>query len=423
MYSGGLDSALMTHLICEELTRRTETETAARVDLISVSADPSPPDRFTSAVSFAALTAAFPRLDLRLILADVRRTSETDSLDLETRLRLLRGRLGPSRSNMDASIGMVLLEGGRATGRELSANDPAVANWLSRVRDATPGILEDWSDFIVEVGGDGDATRRLPPRERVMCSVFTCPLVGMPGCAHGGCKSCCSKLRQVAGADAEGLEAAAAAWNRLFPAKAGKPSPVRGDMAAHAECPAHTGVSATSGHAARTARVASHKALLLEGLRLPGPMVTSQAHVLFTGHGADELFAGYGRHRSALERGGLPAARNELRTDLQRIWKRNLGRDDRVCGTFGRITRTPFLAEDIVELVATMRVSDLLPGSGAGADKTLLRALAASVGCGVAARFKKRAAQFGSRTGRLFDDLSGVGKKSDRSGTREAALG
>jgi hypothetical protein len=55
------------------------------------------------------------------------------------------------------------------------------------------------------------------------------------------------------------------------------------------------------------------------------PYMTS-ARVLLVGIGADEQLAGYGRHRTVFADRGEEGLVEELNTDLQRLWTRNLGR-------------------------------------------------------------------------------------------------
>ena len=55
----------------------------------------------------------------------------------------------------------------------------------------------------------------------------------------------------------------------------------------------------------------------------------SPTRVLLSGLGADELCGGYARYRTAHHRGGDAAARASMKADVDRIWLRNLGRDDR----------------------------------------------------------------------------------------------
>jgi asparagine synthetase B (glutamine-hydrolysing) len=64
--------------------------------------------------------------------------------------------------------------------------------------------------------------------------------------------------------------------------------------------------------------------------RLTRLLVRSSARVLISGLGADEAMGGYGRHRTAFRHGGWHGLQHEMAVDCGRIWKRNLGRDDRV---------------------------------------------------------------------------------------------
>lgn len=75
---------------------------------------------------------------------------------------------------------------------------------------------------------------------------------------------------------------------------------------------------------------------------------TSTARVLLSGLGADEMFGGYTRHDTAFRRHGFSGLKDELDLDVDRLGKRNLGRDDRVLSNWARETRFPFLDEDLV---------------------------------------------------------------------------
>ncbi|KAJ8577994.1 hypothetical protein ON010_g1218 [Phytophthora cinnamomi] len=127
------------------------------------------------------------------------------------------------------------------------------------------------------------------------------------------------------------------------------------------------------------------------------------AHVVLVGIGADEQLAGYGRHRTALINGGEAALRAELQVDLGRIWKRNLGRDDRCIASHGREARFPYLDEDVVSTIATFPVSSLCDAKlprGVG-DKRVLRLVARCLGLRSCAGLAKRAIQFGSRIAKV----------------------
>ncbi|EGB10609.1 hypothetical protein AURANDRAFT_8081, partial [Aureococcus anophagefferens] len=120
---------------------------------------------------------------------------------------------------------------------------------------------------------------------------------------------------------------------------------------------------------------------------------------LLLGMGADELLAGYARHRTAYARGGAPALAAELDGDLVRLASRNLGRDDRVVSHHGREARFPYLDEAVLAVVRGElgpAVADLDEPPGVGA-KRVLRDVAADLGLPRVATLVKRALQFGTR--------------------------
>lgn len=128
----------------------------------------------------------------------------------------------------------------------------------------------------------------------------------------------------------------------------------------------------------------------------------SLARVLLVGSGADEQCAGYGRHKTKYRKGGWSALQEEMRLDMQRIWKRNLGRDDRCISDHGKEARFPFLDEDVIKTLLEMplwEIADLEEPAGKG-DKKILREVARLLGIEAAATLPKRALQFGCRIAR-----------------------
>lgn len=128
---------------------------------------------------------------------------------------------------------------------------------------------------------------------------------------------------------------------------------------------------------------------------------STPARVLLSGLGADELFGGYTRHSTAFNRHGFNALLDELELDVNRLGKRNLGRDDRVISHWGREVRFPYLDESLVKWavecpiwekcgfqatpLAEPDTLDIEPG------KKVLRLLAYNLGMQSVAREKKRA--------------------------------
>jgi len=125
----------------------------------------------------------------------------------------------------------------------------------------------------------------------------------------------------------------------------------------------------------------------------------SKSRVVFLGHGADELFGGYGRHRTRYKNGGWPSLAEELRLDVRRLWQRNFGRDDRIISDHGKESRTPFVDERVIEFALKENLENLvnldLP-IGIG-DKIIVRHCLRSLGLVRASEMHKRALQFGSR--------------------------
>ncbi|CAL9122930.1 unnamed protein product [Musa textilis] len=128
----------------------------------------------------------------------------------------------------------------------------------------------------------------------------------------------------------------------------------------------------------------------------------STARILLVGSGADEQCAGYGRHRTKYRLGGWVALHEEMRLDVQRIWKRNMGRDDRCISDHGKEARFPFLDEDVIKTLLDFplwEIAELDKPVGIG-DKKILREVSWLLGLKQASEMPKRAIQFGSRIAR-----------------------
>lgn len=129
----------------------------------------------------------------------------------------------------------------------------------------------------------------------------------------------------------------------------------------------------------------------------------SPSKVLISGLGADELFGGYTRHTSRLRQSGYDILADELQLDFDRLHERNLGRDDRVCATWGKELRYPFLDEQVVKWA--MEECDIRYKVQEGVmdmeTKYILRLIAQRNGLNQVALEKKRAIQFGARSAKM----------------------
>lgn len=130
-------------------------------------------------------------------------------------------------------------------------------------------------------------------------------------------------------------------------------------------------------------------------------LVESHARLVLCGMGADEQLGGYSRHRGVYENSGKDLSRvgEEIEMEVERIYSRNLGRDDRVISDHNKEARFPYLDEEVVSFLHHVplhaKVDFSLP-RGVG-EKLLLRASAYLLGLRDAAVLPKRAIQFGSR--------------------------
>lgn len=135
--------------------------------------------------------------------------------------------------------------------------------------------------------------------------------------------------------------------------------------------------------------------------------------IILSGLGADELFAGYSRHREKYKRGGREGLLSELQLDIDRLPFRNLGRDDRCISDHGLEVRFPFLDENVMkfslEIPLEVKCNLELP-IGIG-DKIILRRLAEKMGFAPATVNRvKRAIQFGSKSA-LYEGRQMDGKQ------------
>jgi asparagine synthetase B (glutamine-hydrolysing) len=101
--------------------------------------------------------------------------------------------------------------------------------------------------------------------------------------------------------------------------------------------------------------------------------------------------------------------------DMERLWIRNLGRDDRAIGMNGKEARYPFLYLPLWTYLRKVPLDKLTEGNG---EKMLLRRVAREFGLDKASYFKKRAIQFGTRLAKL-SNVKMFGSNRKAKGTSE----
>lgn len=123
--------------------------------------------------------------------------------------------------------------------------------------------------------------------------------------------------------------------------------------------------------------------------------------VLFIGTGADEVLGGYSHHRKAFEQGSWGGLHAAIMHDLNGIWWKNLGRDDRLLSHWGKESRIPYLDEQLVSYLLALplwQIVDYSQARGVG-EKRLLRMAAKQIGFSKVVYSKKKAAiHHGSRS-------------------------
>ncbi|KAI5953723.1 hypothetical protein KGF57_003932 [Candida theae] len=145
------------------------------------------------------------------------------------------------------------------------------------------------------------------------------------------------------------------------------------------------------------------------------PNYVSSTKVLFSGLGADELFAGYSRHEGLFNRitsASYTELQESLAYDIRVIHERNLGRDDRVMSCWGKELRYPYLDESFIKWVFSNVPPQLKFKYEIGKNKRgkeqiiptrkyILRQLAELLGMSWVSQELKRAIQFGAKSAKL----------------------
>ncbi|CAE7192785.1 ASNSD1 [Symbiodinium sp. CCMP2456] len=335
LFSGGLDSTVLAALAAEAVPGCT-------IELLNVAFDSSAPDRLTALCSYEDLVRQYGAERFRLVLCDV-----TQQEVYEEELAICR-LLGPKATHLDFNIAAALWFAARGRGLVCPASVLEATWWPSAKATQAMEAVQLEPLKPIERGGPAPAAERSP--------CVRCVLPAKPGCPHGACKLCCRKLRQAAGEPKD--------WCSVHKAKASEPGP---EASAAAGKEAEEEAPVTACMSAR--RCAGEEALVVQ----------AASRVLLIGTGADELLGGYSRHRTARVKRGAEGTREEMLKDLQRLWTRNLGRDDRIIADHGREARHPFLDEHLLRFVGSLPIDLLAYGPGGHSALDLANMIAPAV--------------------------------------------
>jgi asparagine synthase (glutamine-hydrolysing) len=111
---------------------------------------------------------------------------------------------------------------------------------------------------------------------------------------------------------------------------------------------------------------------------------------IMTGSGAEELFAGYARHKTSKN------VLEDCIDDLKTIYRRDLIRTKAIINNFKKEILTPFLDEELIQVAYSKKIEK---------DKLILRKIAKELGLGKYADRSKVAGQYGSGIDKLINKL------------------
>ncbi|KAK1938871.1 Asparagine synthetase domain-containing protein 1 [Phytophthora citrophthora] len=401
LFSGGLDSVVLAAL------SHFHAPSNEPVDLLTVCFDETSgfasPDRLAAELAHCELCSLFPERQWNLVKVNIPRS------ELTSQQHEVQTLMAPCDTHMDFNIGAAFWFLSRGHGElQTSTQENATLAELNAFLNPQRADLRKLETQVAALELFAGSSSPL------LCPVLKCGRKRKSGCVVGVCKSCCFKMQR--------------AVEKLLPSESDN------DQRVAQGCRAmlvSMGIQSES-HVDLLLNLLKEKHQDTEGEYLccrvhrtkqnivkatvaprkteakPPTQYHTSARVVLVGIGADEQLAGYGRHRTTLINGGEAALRSELQMDLNRIWKRNLGRDDRCIAAHGREARFPFLDENVVSTIATFPVSSLCDGDlprGVG-DKRALRLVAKSLGLQSCAGLAKRAIQFGSRIAKVSNNGS-----------------
>ena len=402
LFSGGVDSVVLAALCHDHIPINQP------IDLINVafanninsigntktknndskddeSAFEASPDRQAALLSYQEMKIRWPNRNWRFIAVNV---PYDEVLEYE---KTICGLISPLTSTMDFNIGTAFWFATRGCGiqRELIMKDNNHNNdkVMNQMKKSTHLRFSDETCIMTK------------PKVKKICSKDGCEKIAQHGCIFGACKFCCGVYQRPI-SQYLGGRAALCLIHHSKQKRKNKSTKQKLLTTDEKE-------SKSDKHQLQPSAFSSLKKRII-----------SKAKVILIGIGADEQMAGYGRHRTTYNKGGYDALRKELVMEKNRLWTRNLGRDDRCVSFHGKEARFPFLDEDVVDFLNELDVEQFCdmtrpPGEG---DKLILRLIAKKIGVTQCSGLVKRAIQFGSRIAKV-SDTHRFGSSSKANGT------
>jgi asparagine synthetase B (glutamine-hydrolysing) len=340
LFSGGIDSLVLAALLNSVLGIEEP------IDLINTSflsaeaplGDEPSPDRLAATVAIGKLQELFPSRVWNFVKVDV--TTE-ERLCREPHVRSL---IHPRQTHMDLNIGCAFWFSARASGTLASnvMDEEVQAAYRRRDRVANRLLLRvGGKGFADSVGRLEDVNKSLPEDQNVAnplkkCTKENCGRTCKSGCPWALCKRCCCRAHVRRDLTVLGVFRACPVHAiRGSGRESVESNPLIDDIDLKARM---------KGKDSRNDDEVNDKGSDKEGETVVKVgSYRSTARVLLVGIGADEQMAGYSRHRTRYIADGPIGLAKELNMDLERLWERNLGRDDRCISDNGRESWFPFL--------------------------------------------------------------------------------
>ncbi len=335
LFSGGIDSVLLAAVLgmcCQKYMREISCDKRISINLMNVSfyddenvtinsIEKSPsPDRLASIIATLELKQLFTDINWNLVHVDI---GSTERRSQESHIKKL---IYPCKTHMDLNIGTAFWFVSRGLGYTRDYGDAE----CNKLLDIT---YEGTSRPLLRVGELGAASsvgvkkrNKEEKTEKIRCdrhNSHDCKFWSKSECLYKLCKRCC--LEKQASSNEKAL------------------------------CKAHK--------RKQMEEISSGASIIDNFDETSESIVTqnfaSQCKCYIVGIGADEQLAGYGRHRTTFQRLGIGALEAELNMDMQRLWKRNLGRDDRCISDNGVESWYPFLDEEVVGFLQNLHINEV----------------------------------------------------------------